>query len=224
MEVISKFTGWFLENFTSADVQMVQMILTLGLSCVLAGYLFLIYRVVGRKTIYSKRYSIMIASMVVITTAMIFAVYSSVRLSLGMVGALAIVRFRTAVKDALDIVFLFWAIAAGICCGAHMTEIALILSAVVTILILGLDRVSSNQRNRLLLVEVSRGEAEEKLLQTLEKECTHYKLKAKEVGKQGGKIIAEIKVKHEYQTFKRLCQIEGISSISMIHQEGEHSY
>lgn len=224
MEVISKFTGWFLENFISADVQMVQMILTLGLSCIVAGYLFLIYRVVGRKTIYSKRYSIMIASMVVITTAMIFAVYSSVRLSLGMVGALAIVRFRTAVKDALDIVFLFWAIAAGICCGAHMTEIALILSAVVTILILGLDRASSNQRNRLLLVEVSRGEAEEKLLQTLEKECTHYKLKAKEVEEQGGKIIAEIKVKQEYQTFRRLCQIEGISSVSMIHQEGEHSY
>ena len=122
------FKNSFIARFTSEDITVLQIVGVLLLVALISIYIFVIYRLVTRKTFYSKNFNISIAALAMITAAIILAVQSNIVISLGMVGALSIVRFRTAVKDPMDLCFLFWAIAVGICCGAHMAEIAIILS------------------------------------------------------------------------------------------------
>ena len=131
----------FLESITSADVTPQEIFLILLITTVLALYIFFIYRVLTRKTFYSKTFNISLAALALITAGIILTIQSSIVVSLGMVGALSIVRFRTAIKDPMDLVFLFWSISVGIICGARLYVIAVILSVFVTIVIFVLDKM-----------------------------------------------------------------------------------
>lgn len=224
MDIVKEFIGWFLEHFTSEDISIAQVVLTLGLACINAGYIFVVYRILGRKNIYSKRYSITVSAVLVITTAIIFATFSSVTLSLGVIGALAIVRFRTAIKDALDIVYLFWAVTAGLCYGAHMAEIAIILSATLTILIFYLDDLSVKRGHRLLILESEEADCEEKVIARVEMFAKGYKVRTREWTGKIQKTVIELRTKQEYQLIKEVTKIAGVKSVSLIAQDGEHSY
>ena len=219
-----KFVEWFLTNFTSEDISMVQVILTLGLACINAVYIFVLYRQLGRKTIYSKRYSITVSAILVITTAIIFASYTSVTLSLGVVGALAIVRFRTAIKDSLDIVYLFWAVTSGLCYGAHMAEIAIVLSAFLSMLIFYLDELSVKQGYRLLILESDNSNCEEEVMNLIKLLAKEYHVKTRELNGSVQKTVIELKTKKEYQLIKEIVTIEGMQSVSLIAHDNEHSY
>ena len=127
------FKNSFIARFTNEDISVLQIFGVLCLVALISIYIFAVYRLITRKTFYSKNFNISIAALAMITAAIILAVQSNIVISLGMVGALSIVRFRTAVKDPMDLCFLFWSIAVGICCGAHMAEIAIILSVFMTI-------------------------------------------------------------------------------------------
>ena len=116
----------FLASYTSDSISTIHIVSVLIITCIIAFYIFMVYRLITKKTFYSKTFNISIASIAVITAAIILAVQSSIVISLGMVGALSIVRFRTAIKEPMDLVFLFWSIAVGICCGAHVVGIALV--------------------------------------------------------------------------------------------------
>jgi hypothetical protein len=126
------FKKSFLEGFASTDINIYTAASAMLITCLIALYIFLVYRIVTRKTFYSKTFNIAIAAIAVITAAVIITIQSSIVVSLGMVGALSIVRFRTAVKDPLDLVFLFWSIVVGIICGVGLAEIAVMLSIIVT--------------------------------------------------------------------------------------------
>ena len=123
------FKKSFLQGFASTEITTFTVVTALMIACALALYIFFVYRIVTRKTFYSKTFNISLAGITVITAALILTMQSSVVLSLGMVGALSIVRFRTAVKDPMDLMFMFWSISVGIICGAGMAQIAVILSA-----------------------------------------------------------------------------------------------
>ena len=224
MEHISRLLSWFLQNFTSEEISMSQLIVTMGMAVLVSIYIFFVYRLLTRKTIYSLRYNIMVAGMVLIITAIIFSVQSSVVLSLGVMGALSIVRFRTAIKEPLDIVFLFWSITAGLCIGAHMSEIAIIMSAFVTILIFLLEEISVKRKSRLLLIEYAQPQQKEMLLQEIRKECKSCVIKAQNQGKEGHRLILEIKCKDEYRIFKAINALQGIQSVSLVSHEGESSF
>lgn len=114
------FKKSFLEGFASTEITTVTIVAALAVASALAFYIFLVYRVLTRKTFYSKNFNISLAGITVITAALILTMQSSVVLSLGMVGALSIVRFRTAIKDPMDLMFLFWSISVGIICGAEI--------------------------------------------------------------------------------------------------------
>ena len=118
------FKNSFINAFSINDVSGGETMVVLLCTCLVALYVFGVYRVVTRKTFYSKNFNISLAALAVITAIVILTVQSNIVLSLGMVGALSIVRFRTAIKDPMDLVFLFWAISVGIACGAGMLEIA----------------------------------------------------------------------------------------------------
>lgn len=140
------FKKSFLEGFASTEITTLTVVTALGVACLLALYIFFVYRVVTRKTFYSKNFNITLAGVTVITTSLILTMQSSVVLSLGMVGALSIVRFRTAIKDSRDTVYIFWSIIVGICCGVGDYAVACIGSAVTFAVILLLGCIKSDNR------------------------------------------------------------------------------
>ena len=121
------FKNSFLNGFSSG-IDVKTILIGLAITTVLSLYIFFIYRLVTRKTFYAQTFNLSLIAMAVITAAIILTIQSNIVLSLGMVGALSIIRFRTAIKDPLDLVFLYWSISIGIICGAGLSVIAVILT------------------------------------------------------------------------------------------------
>lgn len=119
----------FLKGFQNTNLLLRDVAILMLMAAVLGIYIYFIYRIVTSNTFYSKSFNTSLILMSVITAAIIIAIQSSVIVSLGMVGALSIVRFRTAVKEPLDLIFMFWSISTGIICGAGMVGLAFVLSA-----------------------------------------------------------------------------------------------
>ena len=152
---------------------------TFAVTCILACYVLLIYRLMTRKSFYSKGFNVSLAAMSVITAAIILAMQSNLVISLGMVGALSIVRFRTAIKDPMDLVFLFWSISIGIICGAGLYEVALLTCLVVTILILVLENLPASRAPMMLVVNVTDADKEDAILDIVKKYSRFYKVKSR---------------------------------------------
>ena len=149
------FKKSFLDGFAATDINIYTATVAMMVTCVLALYIFVVYRILPRKTFYSKNFNISLAGIALITSGIILTIQSSLVVSLGMVGALSIVRFRTAIKDPMDLMFLFWAIAVGIICGVGMAEIAIILSIIMTVGIIVLNGLPVAKAPLLFVVNAS---------------------------------------------------------------------
>ena len=158
------FKKTFLEGWQSAEIGASAMISTMVVVSLLSLYIFFVYRVVTRKTFYSKNFNISLACVSVTTAAIIITIQSSIVVSLGMVGALSIVRFRTAIKDPMDLAFLFWSISTGIICGAGLSEFAVILAIVLTVGILVLNNIPVAKAPMILVISASRLDLESTVL------------------------------------------------------------
>ena len=133
------FKKSFLEGYSTVEMSTNTILAALLWTTILALYIYFCYRIMTRKSFYSKSFNIALVAMALLTSAIILTIQSSIVVSLGMVGALSIVRFRTAIKDPMDLVFLFWSISVGIICGAGLSEIALLVSLAVTLLLFVLE-------------------------------------------------------------------------------------
>ena len=127
------FKKSFIQGFTRYDATPENIIVVFLIAGFFALYIFFAYRLLTRRTFYSKSFNIALPALVMITAGVILTIQSSVVISLGMVGALSIVRFRTAIKDPMDLVFLFWAISTGIICGAGLAQISCVLAFILTV-------------------------------------------------------------------------------------------
>ena len=136
---------------SGGELSLETILLRLGVSAVIAAFLFLSYRLSHSGSIYSAKFNVSLASLVVITTTVMIVIGNNIALSLGMVGALSIVRFRTAIKDSRDTVYIFWAIVVGICCGAGDYMTASSGSAVVFLVMLLFGRLRTDNRALLIL-------------------------------------------------------------------------
>ena len=157
------------------------------------------------------------------TTLVIMAVTSNVVLSLGMVGALSIVRFRSAIKEPMEIVFLFWALAVGIVIGAGMIPLAVIGSAIIGIILVVF--VSQKFRNTpyILIVNCEDEKAEESALNIIEKSVSKYMVKSKTVNNEGIELTAEIRVNDNATSFvNRVNEISGVSGATLVTYNGEY--
>ena len=141
-----------LQGFSNSDISMVDLGVTLGVTFLIALYIFFIYKMVTRTSLYDKSFHIAMTLISVITAGIIVAMQSSIVISLGMVGALSIVRFRTAIKNPMDLLFLFWSIGTGIICGAGLFEIAVMVSLITTVGMFILEYVPGNRKTYLLIV------------------------------------------------------------------------
>ena len=218
------FKKSFLEGFTSMDITTGKIAATLIVTALLALYIFAIYRLVTRKVFYSKNFNISLAVMSLITSAIILAMQSNLVISLGMVGALSIVRFRTAIKDPMDLAFLFWSISIGIICGAGLYEIALVTSVGVTVFILVLDMLPVGKAPMMLVVNSSEMNGEKAVLDVVGKYARYYKVKFRNVSKGRLDLVIELKVKEESALVSEVAALDGMLSASMISHDGEVTF
>ena len=198
-------------------------IAALAAACVIAVYIFFIYRIMTRKTFYNKNFNISLVALALITTAIILSIQSSVVISLGMVGALSIVRFRTAVKEPMDLVFLFWSISVGIICGAGLFEIAIFASLLITAAIMALDRFPSTKAPMLLVVDSADLDSEKQIMETLEY-SSHSKVKARNMDAEKLNMVIEVRVKEGAECIREISRISGVKNVSMVSQEGEVTF
>lgn len=190
----------------------------------LALYIFVVYRVLTRKTFYSKSFNISLAGIALITCGIILTIQSSIVVSLGMVGALSIVRFRTAVKDPMDLMFLFWAIAVGIICGVGMEEIAIILSITLTFGILILNGLPVAKAPLILVVNASSLDAEEKIMAVVKGYCKHCTVKSRNMTKTTLDLIVELRTGEGSSLIRDVLEIESVESASLMAHDGEVTY
>ena len=218
------FKKSFLEGFTSMDISAGRIMATFVVTCILACYVFLIYRLMTRKSFYSKGFNISLAALSVITAAIILAMQSNLVISLGMVGALSIVRFRTAIKDPMDLVFLFWSISIGIICGAGLFEVALLTCLVVTVLILVLENLPASRAPMMLVVNLSDPEGEASVLETVKKFSRFYKVKSRNISANSMDMVVEVRVKEESAFVKEVSALDKVQTVSLISHDGEVTF
>ena len=212
-----------LEGFSYADLSTTKIMTTLIITFAIALYIFFVYKLVTKSAFYFKSFDISMAIISVVTAGIILAMQSSIVISLGMVGALSIVRFRTAIKDPMDLLFLFWSIGTGIICGAGLYKIAIILAVLVTIGILILDMLPVRISPYLLIVNADSKELEDSILD-LVKEKGAYKIKSKNITAKGMDMILEVRSKNEKELVDQLSELEGVSSVSLLAHDGEVSH
>lgn len=216
------FKNSFLQGFAGREIGTIEIFAALALTCVLACYIFAVYRVVTRKTFYSKNFNISLAVVSVITAAIILTIQSSLVVSLGMVGALSIVRFRTAVKEPMDLAFMFWSISIGIMCGAGMLEIAVISSMVITILVVVLEMIPNMHGSELLIVNIEdNDDTIEKLETAIKKHTSSSHVKSRNVRAGVEDIVYEVRTKEERNLARAVAAIEGVNSVSVLDHDGE---
>ena len=218
------FKKSFLDGFTSIDINIYTAASAMAITSFIAFYIFVVYRLVTRKTFYSKTFNISVAAIAVITCAVIITIQSSIVVSLGMVGALSIVRFRTAVKDPMDLVFLFWSIVVGIICGVGLAEIAILLSIIVTAGIVLLDRIPVARAPMMLVVNSSDPDAEIKLMEIVNKFNKHSVVKSRNMTQNSLDMIIELRTNAGSDLLKEILKLDGVTSASLLTHDGEVTF
>ncbi len=224
MNYVDIFRNSFLEGYASATLSAGSIVACMVVTIFISSYIFILYRVINRKSFYNKSFNISLPAMAIITAAIILTIQSSIIISLGMVGALSIVRFRTAIKDPMDLVFLFWSISIGIICGAGFAVIALIASAVLTGALLLADWLPIAKSPLILLINSSSYENENEITEIIKKHCTLHKVKARNLTKDHLEMAIEVRVKGEAALVTELMYLENIISASLIAHDGEVTF
>lgn len=217
------FKKSFLEGYASIELSAKQILVVIFFAVLLGLYIYVVYRFMTRKTFYSKSFNISLVLMSVITAAIILTVQSSVVISLGMVGALSIVRFRTAVKDPMDLAFLFWSISVGIICGAGLVEIAIILSVITTIVIYILDRIPVIKAPVILVVNAC-VDSDPKILEKIKDNTRSYEEKSRVLTNGVLELVYELRTNDSAALARSISSVDGVSSVSVMSHEGEVSF
>lgn len=210
----------FLENFTgTVSIQMV--IVTLLVALFFSLVVFYVYKLTSKNTIYSKNFNVTMSLISIITAGVVLSMQANIVVSLGMVGALSIVRFRTAVKEPRDLLFLFWSISNGIIIGAGVYSLVFIMSIIISIGLIVFDLLPSNKIPYLLVVNISDNTVFDKIVDTLIVNSVKYKVKSRSVTKGNTDIVFELSCKTTELLIEDLNKIKEITSYNLISQDGE---
>lgn len=197
--------------------------IALVLAFVLGLFIFVIYRKTFNGVMYSAGFGVSLMLMTLITTVIILAVTSNVVLSLGMVGALSIVRFRSAIKEPLDIAYLFWAIAMGIVLGAGLIFLAVISSLFIGIVMLVFVNRKSHDNPYILVVSCRDDIAEEKVNASLGEAVKGHVIKSKTVSPSGMEVTYEIRLQEMASGFvNRIAKLDGVTNAVLVSYNGEY--
>ena len=224
---------YLLELLESTGQLTLETIVTrLGAASILACFIFLSYWLSHDGSIYSKKFNVSLVALTIITTTVMIVIGNNIALSLGMVGALSIVRFRTAIKDSRDTIYIFWAIVVGICCGAGDYLVAAAGSAVVFLVLLLFGRIRSDNRALLILraARINESKVESLIFQYYDRKAI---LRAKNTTEESTEYIYELNGKYLRKPLSEMAagksitdavyEIGGIEYFNLVMQNDEIS-
>lgn len=215
------FKSSFLDKITSFSA--LDMLIAMGLALVIGMFIFVVYKKTFTGVMYSQSFGVSLIGMSLVTTLIILAVTTNVVLSLGMVGALSIVRFRTAIKEPIDIVFLFWAISVGIVLGAGLIPLAVFGSIIIGLMLLVTVNHKSREMPYILILACHDEKAEETAKSQVREQTKKQIIKAKTVSAAGVELTLEVRLKNEATEFiNKLIAIEGVQNASLVSYNGEY--
>lgn len=215
------FKSSFYDNITSFSL--LDTIIALVLALAVGMFIYMVYRKNFQGVMYSESFGISLVAMCMITTLVILAVTSNVVLSLGMVGALSIVRFRTAIKEPMDICYLFWSLGVGIVIGAGMIPLAVIGSLIIGLLLFVLVNKKHNDNPYILVVNCQNDMVEKNVYAELGNYVKRYVVKSKTVSKAGVEVTVEVRLQEMTTEFvNRIANVQGVSNAVLVSYNGNY--
>ena len=215
------FKSSFLESVTEFSV--IDTLIGLVFALILGLFIFVIYKKTFSGVMYSSGFAMSLIGLSLVTTLVIMAVTSNVVLSLGMVGALSIVRFRAAIKEPMEIVFLFWSLAVGIVIGAGMIPLAVIGSVIIGFILVVFVSKKFGSTPYILIVNCDNDKAEESAMNLIQQSADKFAVKSKTVTGNGIEVTAEVRVKDAATSFvNRINEITGVTSATLVTYNGDY--
>lgn len=215
------FKSSFIEKVSTFS--MLDMVIALGLAFVLGLFIFMVYKKSFNGVMYSASFGVSLMAMTLITTLIILAVTSNVVLSLGMVGALSIVRFRTAIKEPLDIAFLFWSITVGIVLGAGLIPLAVFGSIFIGIIMILFVNKKTSDNPYILVINCMDDQVEEKVQGAIASSVKKHMVKSKTVTSSQIELTVEVRLKDATTQFvNRIQAIPGVTSAVLVSYNGDY--
>lgn len=199
---------------TTTLLSVLLMVLVLGI------YEFFIYRYVSHRSFYNKSFNISIAIIPFFISTIILCLQSNIVITLGTIGALAIIRFRTAVKDPVDMLYLLWSIHIGIICGCQLYEVAILTSLIVTVVLVVFENVNFGRLPHIIIIHCKKTE-ELKLKEILNKHSKKYRIKSRNISSKGVDYAIEISVKNIIELVDELKKSKIVDKFSIIEYDAE---
>ena len=213
----------FIASYTSENISVPHIAAVLFITAVIACYIFVVYRLITKKTFYSKNFNISLAAIAVITAGIILAVQSSIVISLGMVGALSIVRFRTAIKEPMDLCFLFWSIAVGIVLAAGLIPLAVFGSVIIGVMLLVFVNRKSSCDPYIVVLQCDGQDSEARAADFLKEQTRRCTVKSKTVQKGSVELNMEVRLKDDSTAFiNELSGLPGVRSAVLVSYNGDY--
>ena len=205
---------WFAQQM--ASLTPMKMVLALLMGFIVGLIIALVYRKAFRGVLFSPSFANTLIMLCMITTPVVMCIKSNIALSMGMVGALSIVRFRTAVKDPLDTAYMFWALTMGILLGAELYVIAIVVALGISVILFGLTFIKLRNPNAYLLVLHYDDEAEHDIMNLLRRTVKQHRLRSKTVTRAGAEMTIEVRLSDKQDLVAAMLSIEGVHDATLV--------
>ena len=210
-----------IESFRGNGLEIGEVCFIILASFLIGIYIFFVYKSFSKSAFYSKDMNITMAGMCVVVAAIMIAMQSNLLVSLGMVGALSIVRFRTAIKNPMDLLYLFWSISAGIICGVGLYMLALVLGIVMTFMIWILGHIPASKAPLLLIIKADQSIESKEVEKTIKENCGYYHLSSVFTRNGEREYIYEIRLKKLDNLIGSLTEMTGIKTVNCLESDAE---
>ena len=208
-------------GFANNEITTADILAVLAMVALLAAYQYVIYRFVSKRSFYSKSFNIAMAVVPFFVATIIMTLQMNMVITLGTIGALAILRFRTAIKDPMDMIYLFWAVHTGIVCGSGLYKLGIITSIIVTIFILIAEAVPLSKSPFLLVINADLSANEDQIISSVTGLSSYRKIKSRAITKNGIDMVIELRTAKEAELVKTVSEIEGVNNVSLIAHDSE---
>ena len=206
--------------YSNSTVTTTVVLSVLVMTAILAIYEFIVYRFISHRTFYNKAFNVSIAVLPFFIATIILCLQSNIVITLGTIGALAIIRFRTAVKDPVDMLYLLWSVHIGICCGCQLYEVAVLTSIAVTIALVIFDKTSFIRKPFVLIIHMKDAK-EDAVKHLLNEKTKNYRIKSRNYTSKGMDYAVELKVKDTRALVESLESSKDVEKFSLIEYDAE---
>jgi len=214
--VFERIAATYSNDAVSTSVVMAVLLMVL----VLSFYEFIVYRLVSRRAFYNKAFNISITVLPFFIATIILCLQSNLVITLGTIGALAIIRYRTAVKDPVDMLYILWSIHTGIVCGCQLYEVAVLTSLVVTVVLLILEHLNFGRKPYILVLN-TKGDAEAEINDILKKHTRSFKIKSRNYSEDDTNYAIELSVKDPHDLGEELRKAQNIERFSIVQYDAD---